>query len=57
MVRFIPGIGGAVCGFIALKLIKVLALGLGLEIVIFLAAYLTAAIALDRAIARHPQTR
>jgi len=57
MVRFIPGVGGAVCGFIALQLVEFLTLGLGLEIVIFMAAYLVGAVALDRALARHPQTR
>lgn len=57
MVRFIPGIGGAVCGFIALQLVEVVTLGLGLEIVIFIAAYLVGAISLDRALARHPAPR
>ncbi len=54
MLRFLPGLAGAACAFVALKLtapIEIIALWL--EVLIYAAVYVAVAFAADRAMARY----
>jgi hypothetical protein len=56
MSRFLPGIAGAAGAFIALKLISLGDIAdLGLQIVIYVAAYVVVTVAADRAMVRYGQ--
>ena len=54
MLRFVPGVAGAACAFIALKLVAPFeSVTLWLEIVVYAVVFVVAALAVDRAMARY----
>ncbi len=54
MLRFVPGVLGAAAAFIVHKLLTLAGeINLGLQIVIFAAAYIVATVAADRAMKRY----